>query len=182
MAMTFIFLILSQLAAAQVKYPDVQTKKFKSGKLQQKTTYSAYNSVESSEVYFENGKLNLKYDRKELSKDPFKPDVYNYKEQDDSGNVLLEGLCYVSPTENFFGNSRCYTFSGTQKNFNEDGELFSEAQLTKSQLDGLMTEHAEGKIIQTHYKKGIKTKRQVIDRTTKAVLKTDEYYEDGSKK
>ncbi len=178
----FALLIFGQLITAQVKYPDVQIRKFKSGKLQQKTTFSAFNSVESSEVYFENGKLSLKYDRKELSKDPFKPDIYNYKEQDSSGNLLLDGQCFILPTENFFGNSRCYTFSGTQKVFNEDNDLISEAQLTKSELDGLKTEYVEGKIIQTHYKKGIKTKRQVLDKTTKAILKTDEFFEDGSKK
>ena len=182
MLMTLVFLFLSVPTEAQVKYPDVQTKKFKSGKLQQKTIYSAFKSVESSEVFFENGKLNLSYHRKEISKDPYKPDTYDYKQQDDSGNVLFDGLCYILPTQDFYGDSLCSSLSGTQRRFTEDGGLISETQLTQGKPDGLMTEYAADKIIQTHFKNGIRTKRLVMDRSTKTVLKTDEYYEDGSKK
>lgn len=64
------FAVAHDEAQGQVKYPEVQIVKFKSGKVQVRTTFVAFGDVAESESFFENGQMKFRYQRDSKSARP----------------------------------------------------------------------------------------------------------------
>lgn len=162
-----------------------KTREFKSGKLKVKYLLVAYNDIEEAELYFENEKIKASFKRKSKGELMKSSDVYGYKQFDSKGNLLGEGDCLIAGDDNIdLEYGYCSRLSGTRYDFDQKGGLLSKKSYKNGSYDGVSYYYDKTADIETQitYKDDVKTKLVDKKMSTQAVLKTEEYYEDGSTK
>lgn len=187
-------LVLAPLVFGKgLKKPDWVIEKFESGKTMSKTLYQD-NDLLEAESFFENGKSKVTTKRAGKSKKGYGPNDYNFKEHDDDGRIVAEGSCWGPPLQPLdpyvisnkpklhYGSQHCNEMTGTLRKYSDKKELTSEIQFKDGKMEGEATFANEKSIQKITYAGGKKIKLVETDKETKKVLRSEEYYSDGSKK
>jgi len=166
-------------------YKGWKTLEFKSGKLKAKYLLVAYNDIEEAELFYENGKAKANYKRKAKGKIMETPDVYDYKSYEFTGELTAEGECLSSGSELIdLEYGYCYRLSGTRYSFDKGGNLLAKTKYKNGRFDGdsFYYDKDADQVTQITYKDNVKVKLVEKKISTQAILKSEEYYEDGSTK
>ncbi len=192
--MRIALLILSaSVCFAASKKSDEVVEKFDSGKIRSKTKYLG-NDLLEAEAFYENGKTKLTTKKAGKSAKGYGPDNYTFKEFDDDGHTIAEGSCWgppLAPLDPYeiskkpklhYGSENCNEITGTVRKYSDQNEMTSETKFKDGKRDGEATYTNEKTIQKITYKENVKVKFVETDKITKKILKSEEYYSDGSKK
>jgi hypothetical protein len=175
------------------KKNDWLVEKFDSGKVKSQTHYQG-NDLLEAEAFFENGKSKLTTKKAGKAKKGYGPDDYTFKELDEDGHTIGEGTCSGPPLQPLdpyaiskkpkmhYGMVYCKEHTGIRRGYSDKKELITESSYKDGLKDGESTYWIDDTIQKITYQKSVKVKLVETDKKTGKVLKSEEYFSDGSKK
>ncbi len=160
-----------------------KTREFKSGKIKAKYLLVAYNDIDEASLFFENEKTKATFKRTSKGELMKSSDVYQYKQFDSKGVLQAEGDCLVAGDDLIdLEYGYCIRLSGTRYDYDPKGNLLSKVSYKNGRYDGDSFYNDKSSDIETRiiYKDDVKLKLIEKKISTNAILKTEEYFEDGS--
>ncbi|NOT79667.1 MAG: hypothetical protein HOP07_11805 [Bacteriovoracaceae bacterium] len=166
-------------------YKGWKTNTFKSGKIKNKYLLVGFNNVEEAELFYENEKLKAQFKRVSLGSNLQTPDIYLYKEFNSRGKITAEGKCNIpGDRELDLEYGLCDYLTGVRYDYGYDDVNFLESKknFINGRLEGVSYFYDKVDKVETQitYVKDVKVKLVERKMSDQSIIKSEEYYEDGS--
>jgi antitoxin component YwqK of YwqJK toxin-antitoxin module len=165
---------------SDTKNPKIKKTFFKDGSLKTQIQWIDDNYFSEYQSYYQNGRLKAKSIMLKKAPSMSDYDTYSLETYNDNEQPVYSGECFIGLEE--FRGETCQIFSGKYRIYNLDGELEGEQTFSRGKLDGESKKISTETITVSKYEKDKIVKKTIFDKKTNKIIKTEEYFEDGSRK